>query len=113
MKLHRSIFLKELKERWPELISRLNDQGNLTHMEVSIFLEIVQYNIDTMNRKLVKECFVVLEKYLKNGSQELQQAIGVSFLEDLNLNDSKKTSRSWAFDLLLPVSKQNYLSLHL
>ena len=56
MKLHRSEFLKELKAKIPELRQPLNEHGNSIYLEVSVFLEFVQYHINENDAETVSNC---------------------------------------------------------
>ena len=46
------------------------------------------------------------EKYFRDGNDHLQNAIGVSFLEHLNLQNAQ-----WAWELLGPILQREYLQL--
>ncbi|MGY8637335.1 hypothetical protein RAD15_33195 [Bradyrhizobium sp. 14AA] len=104
--LHRSVFLKELKDTFPDLRSEINAQHGLLHLEVGVFAGFVQRAIALGNAKDVALCFKLAEKYHREGNDQLRNAIGVSFVEHLNLGNAK-----WAWELLGPILKKEYLQL--
>jgi len=104
--LHRTVFLKELKESFPDLRSEINAQHGLLHLEVHVFTDFVQRGIAARNAEEVASCFKLAEKYFRDGNDHLQNAIGVSFLEHLNLQNAQ-----WAWELLGPILQREYLQL--
>ncbi len=48
-KTHRSIFLKQVKEAFPELVAKINSEYGLLHLEMHAFLEFVQKQIERKN----------------------------------------------------------------
>jgi hypothetical protein len=103
---HRSVFLKELKDSFPNLRSEINAQHGLLHLEVGVFTSFVQRAITLGNAKDVASCFRLVEKYYMDGNDQLRNAIGVSFVEHLNLGNAQ-----WAWELLGPILKKEYLQL--
>lgn len=106
-KTHRSIFLKEVKEAFPELRATLNDQDGLLHLEMHAFHEFVQDQIEKENRENVSLAFQIIERHFENGNSDLVNAIGVSFLEHLDLGLTKG-NQSWEFELLPKSLRQPY-----
>jgi hypothetical protein len=104
--LHRSIFLKELKDVFPDLKAEINAQCGLLHLEMHVFADFVQRAINIGNTKDVASCFRLAEKYYRDGTDQLQNAIGVSFVEHLDLRNAQ-----WAWELLGPILKREYLQL--
>ena len=102
--LHRSIFLKELKETFPQLRARINAQYGLLHLEIHVFADFVQHAIAVGDRETVRFSLMMAERYYRGGSVQLSNAIFVSFLEHLDLREAR-----WAWDLLGPSLKQAYL----
>jgi len=98
-KTHRSIFLKEVKEVFPELRATLNAQHGLLHLEMHAFHGFVQDQIEKENKEKVIVAFQIIERYFKDGNSDLVNAIAVSFLEHLDLGLAKGNP-SWAFELL-------------
>lgn len=102
--LHRSIFLKELKETFPQLRAPINAQYGLLHLEIHVFADFVQHAIAEGDRETVRLSLMMAERYFRGGSAHLSNAIFVSFLEHLDLREAR-----WAWDLLGQSLKQAYL----
>lgn len=102
--LHRSIFLKELKGTFPGLRAGINAQYGLLHLEMHVFLDFMQHAISLRNEKDVRLCFMLAEKYYKDGNDRLKNAIVVSFVEELNLHDAP-----WAWQQMGAVLHDVYL----
>jgi len=101
---HRSIFLKELKETFPQLRAPINAQYGLLHLEIHVFADFVQHAIAEADRETVRLSLMMAERYFCAGSAHLSNAIFVSFLEHLDLREAR-----WAWDLLGQSLKQAYL----
>jgi hypothetical protein len=104
--LHRSIFLKELKDTFPDLRADINAQHGLLHLEMGVFADFAQRAITLGDAKDVASCFKLAEKYYRDGNDHLKNAIGVSFVEHLDLRNAQ-----WAWELLGPILKREYLQL--
>jgi len=102
--LHRSILLKELKETFPQLRDAINAQQGLLHLEVHVFADFVQHAIADGDKETVRLSLMIAEKYCNGGNAEMSNAIGVSFVEHLDL---QKTP--WAWELLGQNLKHAYL----
>jgi hypothetical protein len=107
---HRSVFIKEVKEAFPELRDKINKQYGLLNFEMHAFLDFVQEQINVGNRENVIKAFQIVERHFKNGNGDLVNAIGVSFLEHLDLGLAKG-SPSWAVDVLPVILRQPYEEL--
>jgi hypothetical protein len=106
-KLHRSDFIKEVKVVFPEIRKDINQSDGLLHPEMSVFADLAQSFIDNEDKENLLKCFQIADKYLKEGTKKLVNAIAVSFLEHLNFDDGR-ASRSWAFDIMTPALKQEH-----
>jgi hypothetical protein len=102
--LHRSIFLKELKNTFPQLTDEINAQYGLLHLEMHIFADFAQRCIAGCDTEKVRLSFMMAEKYWAGGNADLRNAIAVSFVEHLDLRKAQ-----WAWDLLGPNLKDGYL----
>jgi hypothetical protein len=98
-KLHRSDFLREAKALFPSLREDLNRQEGLLHLEMDVFYRFAQAAIDDGNRETTLKAFQFAERILRHGNPDLVNAVTVSFLETLNLEDGKK-ARRWAKGLM-------------
>jgi hypothetical protein len=104
--LHRSIFLKELKETFPLLRADINAQWGLPHLEVSVFRDLVQQAITEGDEETVRLSLMMAERYYRDGNAYMSNAICVSFVEHLDLRKAQ-----WAWDLLGSGLKRAYLQL--
>jgi len=106
-KLHRSDFLKELKETFPSIRDDVSQQYGLLHLEMHSFCYFTRAAIDKGEKNDVIRAFQIAEKYMRYGNSEMQNAVGVSYLEHLNFSDGK-VRRSWAKCLLPPTVREAY-----
>ncbi|MDD5057883.1 MAG: hypothetical protein PHQ60_08415 [Sideroxydans sp.] len=98
-KTHRSIFIQEVKEAFPDLVSAINSEGGLLNLEMHAFHNFVQSKIAENDTKAVTKAFQIIEKHFENGNSALVNAIAVSFLEHLDLGVAKGNP-SWALKVL-------------
>ena len=104
--------MKELKEAFPELAKPVNSWDGLLHLEMAEVRRFAQHLIDTGRREELSTCFSIVERYQREGNRRLQNAVDVSFVEDLDFSDTGKHERRWAWELL-PCSLQDlYESFH-
>ena len=106
-KLHRGDFLKNIKTAFPDLRDDVNHQHGLLHLEMHAFRDFVQHLIDSEERGAVLKAFQLLERYLKEGNNDIINAITVSLLEHLNFDDGK-VSRKWAKTLMPAALQQQH-----
>lgn len=111
-RLHRSEFIRELKLTFPELIAEVNRQYGLLHFEVAVFRRHTQHAINNGNTSLVLLAFKLAERYLVLGNRTLQNALAVSYVEDLEFRD-QKFPRLWAWHLLPAPLKKVYEAFHI
>jgi len=107
---HRSIFLKEVKEAFPEIRERINSEYGLLHCEMHDFTDHVQGLIDSGDKEEVIKAFKIAERHFLNGNCDLVNAVAVSFLEHLDFADGKYR-RKWAYDLLPKSMRKTYHDL--
>jgi hypothetical protein len=107
--LDRSAFLREAKALFPELREELNAQYGLLHLEMHAFCDFVQRLVDGRDEKKTLQAFQFAERLGRDGNNDLKNALAVSFLEHLNLNDAK-VPRSWARALMPSSLAQQYAS---
>ena len=97
--LDRSAFLREAKALFPALREDLNQQYGLLHLEMHAFCDFVQGLVDRHDETGTLKAFQFAERIAKTGNGDLVNALAVSFLEHLNLQDGK-IPRSWAKALM-------------
>lgn len=109
-KLHRSLFLKELKTAFPQLRSDLNHQYGLLILEVGVFMRFVQTLIDTGDEATLVTALQIADKFLRYGNDHVVNALTVSFLEHLNFKDGK-VPRRWAWECMTDALKEQYQAI--
>ena len=77
----------------------------LLHVETRCFARYTQSAIDSADRVRVASCFEFARTAWLHGDGEVQNALGVSYIEHLNFVDGK-AFRSWAFDQLPEVLRE-------
>ena len=88
-KLHRSTFLKEVKQLFPAIPDELNEQYGLLHLAMQVVYRSVQDLIDNGERNKLTEVSRLIDSHVTNSNREIVKAISVSFLEQLNFTDGK------------------------
>ena len=73
--VHRSVFLKELKEQYPELADKLNAQDSLFFREVAVFLQYVQEHIENEDTENARILLQRVDRYYCNGDKALHEFI--------------------------------------
>jgi hypothetical protein len=99
-------FIAAARLEFPELSSVLDDDVGLVHLQVASLRRHTQAAIDGGDRARVETHFEFLRQAWLNGDWEVQNALGVSYLEHLNFQDGKR-HRSWAWDLIPEPLKAN------
>jgi hypothetical protein len=109
-KLHRSLFLTELKTAFPQLRSDLNQEHGLLHLEIDVFTRFVQTLIDSGDKDALVTALQIADKFLRHGNGNTVNALTVSFLEHLNFEDGT-IPRRWAWECMTPVLKEQYKAI--
>lgn len=93
--------LTELRRELPDLAVELDDEAlrGLVYLQVGAFARYTQRLIDAGDRHQAIRCFALADRAAQHGDDQVQNAIGVGFLEHLNFRDGK-VRRGWAFALL-------------
>lgn len=97
-----SDFINAIRLEFPDLSDGLDDHSGLFCMEMGQFAVSCRHAVDVGDRDLVKQYFEFARRAWMSGDNEVQNALGVAFIEHLNFVDGK-VPRRWAFDLLPPV----------
>lgn len=109
--MHRSDFLKALKEDFPNLTEVVNRQKGLLHFEVGEFRKFTQDAIRSGDTERTTKCFSLAERAYLNGNEALKNAIDVSFVEELEFNRDDESGKH-AWEILPPTLKKLYTAFH-
>ncbi|WP_395343754.1 hypothetical protein PN836_004085 [Ningiella sp. W23] len=105
-KAHRSQFIKEVKEKYPELRVHISQEQGLLSLELAVFGKFIQQKIDNLEKDIVTDAFQILNKFYINGNLALKHAIRDLVCEDLIFSDTQVAERRWAFILLPEALKE-------
>ena len=105
--MHRSEFLKELKELFPELTNSINKQQGLLSFEIGEFRKFTDYAIGAKDKNKVELCYKLAEKAYVNGNRELKALIETEFVESLSLHHNE-----WAWQTFPTILKKSYLDFY-
>lgn len=108
-----SDFMQALRREFPDLVEELDEESwkGLLYIETGCLARLATRQITDGDTQGVKQTFEFVRRCWLDGDGEVQNAIGVAFLEHLNFDDTKKRQRSWAFRLLPPVLQENARNL--
>ena len=86
--MNRETFLKELEAQFPDAYTKIDDidQG-LLHLEMSAFRRWVESELASGGAWNCEKAFKFIETCLKHAGPELENAIEISFIEDLALGE--------------------------
>jgi hypothetical protein len=110
--IDRHQLVETVVQHFPAIEADIRDEtwAGLLHLEVSSFARYTQQQIDSGNREELKRCFELARRFLLEGDDDVKNAMGVSYLEHLNLRDQRKP-RSWALDEMPEIVRQWYRSI--
>jgi hypothetical protein len=91
--------VETLESAFPSIRADLHDEtwDGLLHMQVAVFAEYTQAQIDAHDVRELRRCFEVARQFMLHGDPSVNNAMYVSYLEHLNLRD-QKTKRAWALE---------------
>ena len=101
--------MRALRMRFPDIRVDESMRG-LLYMEVGTFARYTQRHIDANDRDGVEQCFAFAREAWMGGDDEVQNALGVAYLEHLNFKDGK-VARRWALDALPQPLREEYEAL--
>lgn len=101
--MHRSEFLKLLKQEFPQLRENINGEEGLLHLEMNVFHLYVQELLLKKDIDNVQKAFLLANDAFIKGNRKLKNAIDVSFVEGLKLKNQK-----WAWKIF-PEPLKNYI----
>lgn len=93
---------------FPDIKEDIEEDNDLFHSQMFVFSNLAQNAIDNEDKNKFLQVCELMRVFLLNSSGDIKNALHVSFLEHLNFQDSKKTKRSWAYELMPKVMKESY-----
>ena len=104
-------FLTLLTERFPEVVATIDTccQGVL-HLELATFARATQVAIDSQDRETVQRHFQFIDEVYRQAAPEVENAISVSYLENLRF-DGRKAELTKAQELLTPRIRRSLAGL--
>ncbi len=84
--IHRSEFVRRLRETVPEVEPYLEGMRTGVTLEMSAFREMTDDALRRGDRELLLRAFQFAKSLLENGNREVRNALAVCFLEDLDLD---------------------------
>jgi hypothetical protein len=99
--INREKMVAMLIREFPSIESEITDEiwQGLSHLEIAVFARYTNAQINNRNESELVRCFSVANELLNKGDKDLDNAIHVSYLELLDLND-RKSDKSWARALM-------------
>lgn len=99
--IDRETMVRILVDEYPSLREALADEetAGLTCPQLACFTRHVRAAIDAGDRLEVRRAFETARRFYLHGDGDVSNAIGVAFLEHLNLEDGRRP-RAWARGLL-------------
>ena len=110
--IDRQQLVETVVEHFPSLEEDIRDEtwAGLVHLEVSSFARYTQQQIDSGNRPELKRCFDFARQFILEGTEDVREAMAVSYVEHLNLRDQRK-QRSWALEEMPEAIRRVYEEL--
>jgi hypothetical protein len=109
--MHRSDFLKLLKERLPELRTPVNQHEGLLHFEMDELRKFAQRAIAEGDRRSLEICLRLAEETYREGDKKLKDAIDVSFVEPLDFV-AAHNAYGWAWEMMPKTLQRLYRAFH-
>lgn len=93
-----NLTVRYIEESFPHLAEDLHEPSwdGLLHLQVAVFSRFAQQVIDNHEVKQWGHITQVFQQLWRDCSQDVTNALNVSFLEHLNFSDGRKR-RSWAY----------------
>ncbi len=81
-------FLELALAEFPSLGAEFTEEEGLIHLQMAAFSHFAQAAIERNDIATLKRCYSLLEEVVKNSTFEVENAIYVSFLENLDFESS-------------------------
>ncbi|MDQ3754302.1 MAG: hypothetical protein M3371_06170 [Acidobacteriota bacterium] len=87
-RINEAKFLELALAEFPSLAEEFAEEEGLFHLQVAALSRFTQAAIERNDRATLQRCYSLLEEMVKSATFEVQNAIYVSFLENLNFETS-------------------------
>jgi hypothetical protein len=99
-------FVALLTERFPKIAADIDDcSKGLLHLEMATLARATQAAIDGQDRTTVRAHFQFIDEVLRNAAPDVENAVNVSYLENLRF-EGRKAAPTKARELLTPRLQQ-------
>lgn len=107
--IDRQQLVEIIVQHFPSIEKDVRDEtwAGLVHLEVSSFARYTQQQIDSGDRKELRCCFELAKEFILEGTDDVKNAMGVSYAEHLNLRNERR-QRSWALEEMPAVLRRVY-----
>lgn len=106
-------FIELLLAEFPGLRSEVQDEtwAGLLHLETACFGRYTQSAIDNHDVENLRRCFDFATRIFQDADAEVKNALYVSYLENLDLEDGK-AQRAWAVKMMPPLLKEGWIEIN-
>jgi hypothetical protein len=104
-------FPKLLMAEFPDLGKDVCWDDELLHVQMGVFAHHTQSAIDDHNVDEVRKCFDLAHRLFADADADLKNALYVSYLEYLTLEDGR-VRRAWAWQYLSPLLQQGHREIN-
>lgn len=100
--------IKLITDKFPVLSQEIkNEQGNI-YMQVAALTRYTQKTIDNRDEIMFLQICELFQQLFSIASPPIKNALYVSFLEQLNFQDSNRANRQWAYQKMPGMMKDAY-----
>ncbi len=101
--------IRFIESRFPDLADDLHDKiaDGLLHIQIGAFSKLAHYAIDSGDEVSWDQITDTFMRLWENCTPDVENALNVSFLEQLNF-DNAKITRSWAYDKMPDVMRKAF-----
>ncbi|MEY2536845.1 MAG: hypothetical protein QOG67_585 [Verrucomicrobiota bacterium] len=98
-------FIEQLVAEFPELRHDIEDETGLLHLQMAAFARSTQAAIDTGDTETLKRHFAFADRFFYHSADDLENALNVSYLENLEFTAPHGES---ARSLMSPALRQGW-----
>ncbi len=106
--MEKNEIIQKIISTFPEIKEDIESDEDLFYLQISTFSSFAQNAIDNKDKKTFSQICELIRSFLLSSSGDTNNALHVSFLEHLHFEDSKRTSRSWAYEVMPKIMKESY-----